>query len=60
MNQGYVFECLNFAQVFKLPDRLVCENNGYGEYTPFPLGHGGRDLGARRGHGRCLPRRSTG
>ncbi len=35
MNQGYVFECLNFCQVFKLPLVLVCENNGYGEYTPF-------------------------
>jgi TPP-dependent pyruvate/acetoin dehydrogenase alpha subunit len=35
MNQGYFFECLNFAQVAKLPLVLVCENNGYGEYTPF-------------------------
>jgi TPP-dependent pyruvate/acetoin dehydrogenase alpha subunit len=35
MNQGYFFECLNFAQVQKLPLVLVCENNGYGEYTPF-------------------------
>jgi acetoin:2,6-dichlorophenolindophenol oxidoreductase subunit alpha len=35
MNQGYFFECLNFAQVFKLPLVLLCENNGYGEYTPF-------------------------
>jgi TPP-dependent pyruvate/acetoin dehydrogenase alpha subunit len=35
MNQGYVFECLNFTQVFRLPLVLVCENNGYGEYTPF-------------------------
>jgi TPP-dependent pyruvate/acetoin dehydrogenase alpha subunit len=35
MNQGYVFECLNFSQVLKLPLVLVCENNGYGEYTPF-------------------------
>jgi TPP-dependent pyruvate/acetoin dehydrogenase alpha subunit len=35
MNQGYVFECMNFAQVQKLPLLLVCENNGYGEYTPF-------------------------
>jgi TPP-dependent pyruvate/acetoin dehydrogenase alpha subunit len=35
MNQGYVFECLNFAKVFRLPLVLVCENNGYGEYTPF-------------------------
>jgi TPP-dependent pyruvate/acetoin dehydrogenase alpha subunit len=35
MNQGYVFECLNFCQVLKLPVLLVCENNGYGEYTAF-------------------------
>jgi acetoin:2,6-dichlorophenolindophenol oxidoreductase subunit alpha len=35
MNQGYVFECLNFAQVLTLPLVLVCENNRYGEYTPF-------------------------
>jgi TPP-dependent pyruvate/acetoin dehydrogenase alpha subunit len=35
MNQGYVFECLNFCQVFGLPAVLVCENNGYGEYTAF-------------------------
>jgi acetoin:2,6-dichlorophenolindophenol oxidoreductase subunit alpha len=34
-NQGYFFECLNFCQVMKLPVVLVCENNGYGEYTPF-------------------------
>ena len=35
MNQGYFFECLNFCRVFRLPVVLVCENNGYGEYTPF-------------------------
>ena len=35
MNQAYVFECLNFCQVLKLPLVFVCENNGYGEYTPF-------------------------
>jgi len=35
MNQGYVFECLNFCQVLSLPIVLVCENNGYGEYTAF-------------------------
>jgi TPP-dependent pyruvate/acetoin dehydrogenase alpha subunit len=35
MNQGYVFECLNFCQVLKLPLIFVCENNGYGEYTAF-------------------------
>ena len=34
MNQGYVFECLNFCKVLELPAVFVCENNGYGEYTP--------------------------
>jgi len=34
-NQGYFFECLNFCKVLGLPIVLVCENNGYGEYTPF-------------------------
>ena len=33
-NQAYFFECLNFAKVFELPVVFVCENNGYGEYTP--------------------------
>ena len=35
VNQGYFFECLNFCKVLSLPVVLVCENNGYGEYTPF-------------------------
>jgi TPP-dependent pyruvate/acetoin dehydrogenase alpha subunit len=35
VNQAYFFECLNFAKVFRLPVVFVCENNGYGEYTPF-------------------------
>jgi len=34
-NQGYFFECLNFAKVNRLPVIYVCENNGYGEYTPM-------------------------
>jgi TPP-dependent pyruvate/acetoin dehydrogenase alpha subunit len=34
-NQAYFFECLNFAKVLSLPVVFVCENNGYGEYTPF-------------------------
>jgi len=37
VNQGYFFECLNFCQVLKLPVVFVCENNGYGEYTPFEV-----------------------
>ena len=35
VNQAYFFECLNFAKVIELPVVFVCENNGYGEYTPF-------------------------
>ena len=35
MNQGYFFERLNFCKVLDLPLVLVCENNLYGEYTPF-------------------------
>lgn len=34
-NQGYFHECLNFAKVFKLPAVYVCENNLYGEFTPY-------------------------
>jgi TPP-dependent pyruvate/acetoin dehydrogenase alpha subunit len=34
-NQAYFFECLNFAKVLDLPVVFVCENNGYGEYTPY-------------------------
>jgi TPP-dependent pyruvate/acetoin dehydrogenase alpha subunit len=34
-NQGYFHECLNFAKVHVLPVVYVCENNLYGEFTPF-------------------------
>jgi acetoin:2,6-dichlorophenolindophenol oxidoreductase subunit alpha len=34
-NQGYFHECLNFAKVHDLPVIYVCENNRYGEFTPF-------------------------
>jgi acetoin:2,6-dichlorophenolindophenol oxidoreductase subunit alpha len=36
-NQAYFFESLNFAKVLGLPVVFVCENNGYGEYTPFEV-----------------------
>jgi acetoin:2,6-dichlorophenolindophenol oxidoreductase subunit alpha len=32
-NQGYFHECLNLAQVRRLPILFVCENNLYMEYT---------------------------
>jgi TPP-dependent pyruvate/acetoin dehydrogenase alpha subunit len=34
-NQGYFHECLNFAKVMRLPIVYVCENNLYGEFTPW-------------------------
>jgi TPP-dependent pyruvate/acetoin dehydrogenase alpha subunit len=40
-NQAYFLECLNFAKVLQLPLVLVCENNGYGEYTPVALSTAG-------------------
>jgi TPP-dependent pyruvate/acetoin dehydrogenase alpha subunit len=35
INQGYFPECLNFAKVMDLPVLYFCENNRYGEFTPF-------------------------
>jgi TPP-dependent pyruvate/acetoin dehydrogenase alpha subunit len=34
-NQAYFAECLNFAKVRSLPVLFVCENNQYGEFTPY-------------------------
>jgi TPP-dependent pyruvate/acetoin dehydrogenase alpha subunit len=34
-NHGYFHECLNFAAVNALPVIFVCENNLYGEFTPW-------------------------
>jgi TPP-dependent pyruvate/acetoin dehydrogenase alpha subunit len=34
-NHGYFHECLNFAKVRSLPVIYVCENNLYGEFTPW-------------------------
>jgi acetoin:2,6-dichlorophenolindophenol oxidoreductase subunit alpha len=33
-NEGAFHEALNLAALFRLPVVFVCENNGYGEYTP--------------------------
>ena len=34
-NHGYFHECLNFGQVNRLPVVWICENNLYGEFTPW-------------------------
>lgn len=33
LNQGVVLECVNMAALWHLPVLLVCEHNGYGEFT---------------------------
>ena len=33
-NEGSVHEAANMAALYKLPCIFLCENNGYGEYTP--------------------------
>jgi TPP-dependent pyruvate/acetoin dehydrogenase alpha subunit len=45
-NHGYFHECLNFAAVLRLPVLFVCENNRYGEFTPFEAVTAG-DIAAR-------------
>jgi TPP-dependent pyruvate/acetoin dehydrogenase alpha subunit len=35
VNQAYFHECLNWSAVRKLPVVYVCENNQYGEFTPW-------------------------
>lgn len=46
-NQGYFHECLNFAQVQRLPVVFVCENNLYGEFTPMQAVTAGADIAGR-------------
>jgi TPP-dependent pyruvate/acetoin dehydrogenase alpha subunit len=43
-NHGYFHECLNFAAVNALPVVFVCENNLYGEFTPWEDVTAGRIL----------------
>lgn len=46
-NHGYLHECLNFAKVHRLPVIFVCENNLYGEFTPYQDVTAGNDISAR-------------
>ncbi len=55
-NQGYFHECLNFAQVLRLPVVFVCENNLYGEFTPMQKVTAGGSIVAR-GAGYGIPSR---
>jgi TPP-dependent pyruvate/acetoin dehydrogenase alpha subunit len=48
-NQAYFHECLNFAQVRRLPALYVCENNLYGEFTPMHAVTAGGEIAARAG-----------
>jgi TPP-dependent pyruvate/acetoin dehydrogenase alpha subunit len=50
-NQGYFFECLNFAHVLRLPVVFVCENNLYMEYTLTSAVSGGDILSRARSLG---------
>jgi TPP-dependent pyruvate/acetoin dehydrogenase alpha subunit len=56
-NQAYFFECLNFAKVLDLPIVFVCENNGYGEYTPMEMVTAGTIVGRAEALG--LPAREV-
>ena len=46
-NQGQFHEALNIASIWKLPAVYVCENNGYGEATPYEFVTPLRDLADR-------------
>jgi acetoin:2,6-dichlorophenolindophenol oxidoreductase subunit alpha len=53
-NHGYFHECLNFAQVRRLPVLFFCENNRYMEYTPIESVTAGKILDRPRALGiRC-------
>ncbi len=53
-NEGSFHESLNLAAVWKLPVVFVCENNGYGEFTPMQTVTAVRDI-ARRAQAYDIP-----
>ncbi len=46
-NEGTFHESLNIAAVWKLPVVFVCENNGFGEFTPMHTVTSVRDIAVR-------------
>jgi pyruvate dehydrogenase E1 component alpha subunit len=51
-NEGTFHESLNLAAVWKLPVVFVCENNGFGEFTPMRTVTSVKDIAVRaQAHG---------
>ncbi len=46
-NEGTFHEALNLAAVWKLPVVFVCENNGFGEFTPMATVTSVKDIATR-------------
>ncbi len=46
-NEGTFHESLNLAAIWKLPVVFVCENNGFGEFTPAETVTSVRDIAVR-------------
>ena len=46
-NEGTFHESLNLAAIWKLPVFFVCENNGFGEFTPMHTVTSVRDIAVR-------------
>jgi TPP-dependent pyruvate/acetoin dehydrogenase alpha subunit len=48
-NEGTFHESLNLAAIWKLPVVFVCENNGFGEFTPMQTVTSVKDIAVRAG-----------